>query len=196
MKTLVVGATGLVGFEVCRRLSEAGQSVRGLIRRTSDAGKRAELRSPRRRTRRGRPQGCRVARAAPAPGCRRSFPLPRPRWRDRPATRLRPSTKQGQLALVDAARGAGVEHFVFVSFRDNPSIQYPLTAAKRAVERRGEDLRHGLHDPAGVVLHGDLAVAGPRLRRRQRKGRVCTATATSRSAGSPIAMWRAPPRPQ
>ena len=29
---------------------------------------------------------------------------------------------------------AGVEHFVFVSFRD-PQIQFPLTAAKRAVER-------------------------------------------------------------
>jgi NADH dehydrogenase len=40
---------------------------------------------------------------------------------------------QGQLALVDAARQAGVDHFV--SFRENPRIQYPLTVAKRAVER-------------------------------------------------------------
>ena len=42
--------------------------------------------------------------------------------------------EHGQLALVDAAKRAGVEHFVFVSFRD-PQIQFPLTAAKRAVER-------------------------------------------------------------
>ena len=41
----------------------------------------------------------------------------------------------GQLALVDAARTTGVEHFVFVSFRENPKIQYPLIAAKRAVEQ-------------------------------------------------------------
>src|SRR5439155_6523744 len=43
--------------------------------------------------------------------------------------------QQGQLALVDAARRAGVDHFVFVSFRENPGIQFPLTVAKRAVER-------------------------------------------------------------
>jgi NADH dehydrogenase len=42
---------------------------------------------------------------------------------------------QGQLALVAAARQAGVERFVFVSFRENPNIQFPLTVAKRAVER-------------------------------------------------------------
>ena len=42
--------------------------------------------------------------------------------------------RQGQLALVDAARTAGVEQFVFVSFRENPRIQYPFTAAKRDVE--------------------------------------------------------------
>ena len=42
--------------------------------------------------------------------------------------------RRGQLALVDAARAAGVEHFVFVSFRDNPAIRYPLTEAKREVE--------------------------------------------------------------
>ena len=36
---------------------------------------------------------------------------------------------------MEAARQAGVEHFVFVSFRENPHIQYPLTAAKREVER-------------------------------------------------------------
>jgi NADH dehydrogenase len=40
----------------------------------------------------------------------------------------------GQLALVGAARDAGAEHVVFVSFRANAAIQYPLSAAKRAVE--------------------------------------------------------------
>jgi uncharacterized protein YbjT (DUF2867 family) len=42
---------------------------------------------------------------------------------------------EGQLALVEAAKSAGAEYYVFVSFRDNPSLQYPLTQAKRAVER-------------------------------------------------------------
>ena len=42
----------------------------------------------------------------------------------------------GQVQLVDAAKEAGVEQFVFVSFRnrENPSLKFPLKAAKRAVE--------------------------------------------------------------
>jgi NADH dehydrogenase len=43
---------------------------------------------------------------------------------------------EGQLRLVDAARVAGVKRFVFISFRNNPKIQYPLTRAKRTVEQR------------------------------------------------------------
>jgi uncharacterized protein YbjT (DUF2867 family) len=47
--------------------------------------------------------------------------------------------RAGQLALVETARRAGVQHFVFVSFRDNPAVQFPLTEAKRAVERAIKD---------------------------------------------------------
>lgn len=43
MKTLVIGATGLLGQEICRRLTEAGCQVRALVRRTSDQAKRAGL---------------------------------------------------------------------------------------------------------------------------------------------------------
>jgi uncharacterized protein YbjT (DUF2867 family) len=47
---------------------------------------------------------------------------------------------QGQLALVNAARSLGVGRFVYVSFRDNPSVQSPLTRAKRSIERAIADL--------------------------------------------------------
>jgi hypothetical protein len=43
MDTLVVGATGLVGSDVCSRLREAGHHVRALVRRTSDPAKRQAL---------------------------------------------------------------------------------------------------------------------------------------------------------
>jgi uncharacterized protein YbjT (DUF2867 family) len=46
--------------------------------------------------------------------------------------------EQGQLALVDAAQEAGVARFVFVSFRAQERIRYPLSDAKRTVERRLE----------------------------------------------------------
>ena len=43
MKALVVGATGLLGPEICRRLTAAGHQVRALVRPTSDTGKRTAL---------------------------------------------------------------------------------------------------------------------------------------------------------
>ena len=45
---------------------------------------------------------------------------------------------EGQTRLVEAAKAAGVERFIFISFRnrENPFLQYPLKAAKRAVEER------------------------------------------------------------
>jgi nucleoside-diphosphate-sugar epimerase len=42
---LVVGATGLLGGEICRRLSERGQPVRALARRTSDTAMVQRLKS-------------------------------------------------------------------------------------------------------------------------------------------------------
>jgi uncharacterized protein YbjT (DUF2867 family) len=47
---------------------------------------------------------------------------------------------QAQLALVNAARSAKVERFIYVSFQNDVSVQYPLTQAKRAVESAIGDL--------------------------------------------------------
>jgi len=47
---------------------------------------------------------------------------------------------QGQLALANAARSAGVRRFIYLSFRDDRTVQYPLTQAKRSVERAIADL--------------------------------------------------------
>ena len=51
-KTLVVGATGLLGLEVCRRLAGFEEPVRALVRPTSDPSKVSELKKPRGRARR------------------------------------------------------------------------------------------------------------------------------------------------
>ena len=42
---LVVGATGMVGGEICRLLAAQGKPVRGLVRATSDQAKVDELKS-------------------------------------------------------------------------------------------------------------------------------------------------------
>ena len=134
MKTLVIGATGLLGQEICRRLTEAGRQVRALVRRTSDPAKRAglerlgielvegDLKDPASLTR-----ACAGMQAVISTA---SSTLSR-----QTGDSIESVDHQGQLALVDAARKAGVDQFVFVSFRDHPNIQYPLTLAKRAVER-------------------------------------------------------------
>ena len=134
MKTLVVGATGLVGMEVCRQLHGAGRPFRALVRSTAEASKRAEIER----------LGAELAEAdlkAPATlgsacaGVRSVISTASSSFSRQEGDSIRTVDEQGQLALVDAARSAGVDHFVFISFRDNPRIQYPLTAAKRTVER-------------------------------------------------------------
>jgi uncharacterized protein YbjT (DUF2867 family) len=40
----------------------------------------------------------------------------------------------GQLSLVHAAKGAGIQRFVFVSFRHSSALPFPLANAKAAVE--------------------------------------------------------------
>ncbi len=42
---LVVGATGMVGTEICRLLTSAGERVRAMVRRTSDPAKVETLKS-------------------------------------------------------------------------------------------------------------------------------------------------------
>ena len=56
---------------------------------------------------------------------------------------------------------------MFVSFRENP--QYSVSADRRQARGRAgiEAVRHGLHHPAGVVLHGSVAHAGARIRCRR-----------------------------
>jgi NADH dehydrogenase len=134
MKTLLVGATGLLGLDICRWLTDAKHDVRALVRPTSDAGKRAalaalgaelvdgDLKDPASLAR-----ACGGVQAVVSTA---SSTLSR-----QGGDSTESVDHQGQLALVDAARRAGVDHFVFVSFRENPNIQFPLTVAKRAVER-------------------------------------------------------------
>jgi len=134
MTTLVVGATGLVGFEICRQLTDAGIRVRGLVRPTSDSNKRAELE----RLGVQLVEGDLKDSSSLSPACAgvqtvvstASSTLSR-----QLGDSIESVDRAGQLTLVDAARRAGVQHFVFVSFRDNPAVQFPLTEAKRAVER-------------------------------------------------------------
>lgn len=135
MKRAWAGATGLLGSEICRLLTARGHKVRALVRPTSDSSKRGKLKE----------LGVEFAEGDLKDGesldraCRgiavvistASSTLSR-----QTGDSIETVDRDGQLRLVVAARKAGVRQFIFISFRNNPDIQHPLTDAKQAVTRR------------------------------------------------------------
>jgi uncharacterized protein YbjT (DUF2867 family) len=133
---LVVGATGLVGGDVCRRLAAQGVATRALVRTTSDPAKVDALRA----------LGAEVASgdlrdpASLAEACRDvtaviSTASSMPFGYEAGVNDIASTDLAGTLHLVDAARAAGVvRHVVYVSFSGNIDLDFPLRNAKRTVE--------------------------------------------------------------
>src|SRR6476469_7394504 len=129
---LVVGATGMLGLEICRRLREQGRGGRGLVRPGSPRESllrelgvevhHGDLRNPP-----GVAPACdgvtTVVSTATAMGAK-----------ERGLT-LRAVDRDGQLALVELARLRGVKSFVFLSASPNLRRSAPLVRYKREVER-------------------------------------------------------------
>jgi len=135
----VVGATGLLGTRVCERLRAENQAVRALVQRTSNPDKVNALRSI----------GCELTTGdlkdppqvqAACKGISALISTASSTLSRQPGDSIESVDLQGQLALANAARSAGVRRFIYVSLRDDPSVQYPLTQAKRSVERAIADL--------------------------------------------------------
>lgn len=130
---LVAGATGFLGGEICRRLTEQGRDVRGLVRPTSDPEALAQLRGRGVETVEGDvrdpaslERACRDASAVIS-----TITVTRTRQE---GDSIEVTDLQGQLDLVDAARSAGVERFVYISYSGRIGTDDPLTRAKRGVE--------------------------------------------------------------
>ena len=132
---LVVGATGVLGGEICSRLAQAGKPVRGLIRTSSDPARVDALRK----------QGIELAPGdltAPASldaacrGVHAVYSTATAIQSQQEGNTLDRVDREGQANLVEAARNAGVRRFVFISFRGRPDLDSPLQAAKRATAER------------------------------------------------------------
>ncbi len=131
---LIAGSTGLLGFEICSILAEKKKNFRAMIRSTSDESKVNQLKN----------LGAEIVIGdlkdinSLAEACRgvthvistASSTLSR-----QEGDTIQTVDHEGQINLVNAAKSANVEKFVFISFRENPKIDYPLTRAKRAVEK-------------------------------------------------------------
>ncbi|MCM3871319.1 MAG: SDR family oxidoreductase [Pyrinomonadaceae bacterium] len=131
---LVVGATGLLGGEICRLLVAEGRPVRGLVRPTSDRVKVERLQGLGVETVEGDlkdpPSLVAACRGASAVISTASSTLSR-----QEGDTILSVDREGQLAVIEGAKAAGVERFVLVSFPEM-DIEFPLQTAKREVERR------------------------------------------------------------
>jgi uncharacterized protein YbjT (DUF2867 family) len=147
---LVVGATGMLGLEICRRLREEGRDVRGLVRPGSarepllrELGveiHHGDLRTP----------------PTVAPACEGVTAVVSTATamgaKERGLT-LRAVDRDGQLALVELARLRGVKAFVFLSASPNLRRTAPLIRYKREVERavRTSGMRWTIVQPSAFM---------------------------------------------
>jgi len=135
---LIVGASGMLGGEICRLLREQGKGVRALVRGSSNPEKLASLEGLGAETVQGDlkdPASLEAAcRDATAVISTASSPISR-----QGGDSIESVDRQGHLNLIEAAERAGVKQFVLISF-PSIDISFPLQSAKRAAEER---LRRG-----------------------------------------------------
>ena len=131
---LVAGATGVLGSDIVRRLINRGEKVRAMVRATSAPEKvdrlqksgaeivRGDLRDP-------------ASLESACKGVQAVISTVSMILTAQPGDSFEATDGDGTKALVDAAKKAGVEKFVFISFDTDITPDAPLTSAKRDVER-------------------------------------------------------------
>lgn len=129
---LVVGATGLLGGEICRLLAADGKPARALVRPTSDQGKVGQLESLNVEIARGdlkhRPSLDAACRGVSVVISTASSTLSK-----QEGDSIQTVDLEGHLNLIDAAKAANVSRFVLISF-PHVNVEFPLQDAKRTVE--------------------------------------------------------------
>ena len=134
---LVAGATGMLGSEICRQLTTAGKSVRGLVRGSSDPEKVNRLKSIGVETVQGdvRDRGS-LDKACEGITYVITTVSAMPFSYEAGVNDLQTTDVEGTTNLIEAAKAYGVSHFVFTSISGSNTIASPLEWANREVERR------------------------------------------------------------
>ena len=151
MTTLVVGAAGALGLEICRELRSLGQPVHALVRAGSNTERLAALEACGATLSYGdlkSPAGLEallsgvqaVVSSASAVGSRTE------------GDSIESVDLRGHLHLIDAAKRAGAKQFVYVSFY-RQDLDFPLQTAKRAVENEltASSLRYTIFQPVDFM---------------------------------------------
>ena len=130
---IVAGSTGVLGFEICRRLRGRGLPVRALVRSTSAPGRVSELRG----------LGCDIAVGdlkdrrsldAACAGAEVAVSTVSALTTAKEGDSFAATDGAGNINLVDAAANAGLKQFVFVSFAAEGMPDAPVVDGKRAAE--------------------------------------------------------------
>lgn len=134
---LVVGATGILGTEICRGLLASGRKVRALVRVSSDPEKVSVLKKLGAEVVTGDLKDEASVKAA-CDGVTNVISTASSTLSRADGDDIETVDRDGQITLVQAAKDAGVGHFVYVSFPPDQN-DFPLQDAKRAVEKAIQD---------------------------------------------------------
>lgn len=161
---LVAGSTGILGSEIVRRLLGRGQKVRALVRQSSDPGKVDALRSAGAEIARGDLKEPDTLRAA-CSGVRTVISTVSMIATGRATDSFEATDSVGTRQLIDAARVAGAEQFIFVSVDTSRFPDSPLMTAKREVEEylKRSGLTYTILHPSAFmeVWFGPMLFADP-----------------------------------
>jgi uncharacterized protein YbjT (DUF2867 family) len=129
---LVVGGTGHLGMEVCRRLVKGDEPVRATVRRTSNPESLDQLRGLGIEL----VNGDLADRASLDAACAGvdSVISSASSISSRVGSYIATVDLEGQRNLVGAAKGAGVDRFLFITLSGNMTTDSPLNRAKRTIE--------------------------------------------------------------
>jgi uncharacterized protein YbjT (DUF2867 family) len=133
---LVVGATGPVGLggEICRLLRAEGKPVRALLRPTANPERVADLRNIGVEFVEGDLKD-RSSLDAACQGVQTVISTATTTLSRQPGDTIEDVDLAGQIQLVDAAKAAGIEQYLYVSFSGAIDGDFPLRNAKRGVEQ-------------------------------------------------------------
>jgi uncharacterized protein YbjT (DUF2867 family) len=139
---LIAGSTGALGTEIVSRLRKRGAEVRGLVRSTSAPEKVQHLKDLGAETVIGDLKH-RASLDAACRGVKTVISTVSIIGTAQPGDSFQATDSAGTKSLIDAAKAAGADHFIFVSFDADHFPSTPLTDAKKDVENY---LRSGVID--------------------------------------------------
>ena len=133
---LVIGSTGMVGSEVCRLLISKNFPVRAMVRSSCDESKKDNLKDLGVEVMEGD-----IRDKSTFPHLLEGITTVITTVSSMPFSYLpgendiRQVDEGGMINLIDEAKRAGVKHFIYTSFSKNFDLNFPLSNAKRKVEK-------------------------------------------------------------